>query len=65
MSIAEGETIEVTRNRQVVARIVPPPPRRRKVKMPDFVARMGREYPHKAVADRLAADLIADLRGER
>jgi antitoxin (DNA-binding transcriptional repressor) of toxin-antitoxin stability system len=64
--IAEGETVEVTRNRQVVARIIPPPlPRHRKIKMPDFVARMRREYPHRPVTDRQAADLIVDLRGER
>lgn len=64
--IAEGETVEVTRNRQVVARIVPPPmPKRRRIKMPDFVARMRREYPQRPASDRQAADLIAELRGER
>ena len=64
--VAEGETVEVTRNRQVVARIIPPPlPKGRKIKMPDFVARMRREYPHRPVTDRQAAELIAELRGAR
>jgi antitoxin (DNA-binding transcriptional repressor) of toxin-antitoxin stability system len=64
--IAEGETIEITSRRQVVARIIPPPPpRMRKIKMPDFVARMRREYPHPRITDRQAAALIEDLRGER
>jgi antitoxin (DNA-binding transcriptional repressor) of toxin-antitoxin stability system len=64
--IAEGETVEVTRNRRVVARIIPPPVRgSRKIKMPDFVARMRREYPHPPVTDLQAADLVGNLRGER
>ena len=63
--ISEGETIEVTSRRQVVARIVPPPPRSRRIRMPDFVARMHREYPHPPVTDRQAAELIEELRGER
>ena len=64
--IAEGETIQVTSRRQVVARIVPPPPpKSRGIKMPDFVARMRREYPHTPATDRQAAILIEDLRSER
>lgn len=64
--IAEGETVEVTRNRQIVARIIPPPPAKgRKIRMPDFVGRMRREYPHPSLSDRQAEALIDDLRGER
>ena len=64
--IAEGESIEVTCRRRVVARIVPPPaPRSPRIKMPDFLARMRREYPHRCVSDRQAAGLVGELRGER
>lgn len=64
--ISEGETVEVTRNRRVVARIVPPPvSKSRRIKMPDFVSRMRREYPHRPVDDRRAADLISEMRGDR
>jgi antitoxin (DNA-binding transcriptional repressor) of toxin-antitoxin stability system len=60
--IAEGETVEITRNRQIVAQIIPPPPpRHRKIRMPDFVARMRQKYPHHPVTDRQAVDLINDL----
>jgi antitoxin (DNA-binding transcriptional repressor) of toxin-antitoxin stability system len=64
--IAEGESIQVTSRRQVVARIVPPPPSKsRRITMPDFVARMRREYPHAPATDGQAAALIEDLRGDR
>jgi antitoxin (DNA-binding transcriptional repressor) of toxin-antitoxin stability system len=64
--IAEGESVEVTRNRRIVAWIVPPPaPKAKKVRMPDFLGRMRREYPHAPVSDRKAAALFDDMRGER
>ena len=63
--IADGESVAITRNRQVVAWIMPPPTSGGKVKMPDFVARMQREYPHPVATDRQAADLVDAMRGER
>jgi antitoxin (DNA-binding transcriptional repressor) of toxin-antitoxin stability system len=63
--IADGESINVTSNRKIVARLVPPPPPAKKFMMPDFIARMRRDYPHEPVSDQRAADLIQEMRGER
>ena len=42
--IAEGESVQVTRNRRVVARLVPPAARATPG-LPDFMARLERTFP--------------------
>jgi antitoxin (DNA-binding transcriptional repressor) of toxin-antitoxin stability system len=63
--IADGESVAITRNRQVVAWIMPPPVSGGKIRMPDFVSRMQREYPHSVATDKQAANLVDAMRGER
>ena len=60
--VAEGETIEVTRNRQVVARIVPPP--RGEVALPDFLGRL-RQSGLGGVGGKPLSEIIDEQRGPR
>ncbi len=56
----EGEEIEITRRRRVIARLVPEPKRRAK-KLPDFLARLRSIYGEKVLAVS-GADLLAEDR---
>jgi len=60
--VAEGETVEVTRNREVVARIVPPP--RGDAVLPDFLARLGQARRKRAGGTPLS-QIIDEQRGPR
>jgi len=64
--IADGETVEVTRSRRVVAWITPPRARKpKRFTMPNFLERMRREYPHRPISDKQAADMMEYMRGQR
>ena len=56
----EGEEIEITKRRRVIARLVPERARRAK-KVPDFLARLRSIYGEKKLAVS-AADLVSEDR---
>lgn len=55
-----GVEVEITRRKRVIARLVPPKPRKR-VKMPDFQARMRKIFGDKVFTPS-NAELIAEGR---
>lgn len=58
-----GETVEVRRRGMPVA-VLSPPSRRRRVRRPDFLARIQAAYGEKMLPVT-ATDLVSDARGER
>ncbi|MGA2183586.1 MAG: hypothetical protein ABSH47_11200 [Bryobacteraceae bacterium] len=58
--LQSGEEIEITRRERVIARLLPPK-RRKRVKMPDFQARMRKIFGDK-VFTPTNAELIAEGR---
>lgn len=56
--LASGEAVEIRKRNKLVA-VLTPPPERRKIKMPDFAARMRKVFPD--MDDRgMVEALIAD-----
>ena len=61
--VEAGEEIAITKHGRVVARLCPPPrPTRRKVKMPDYAARLKRLFGNKMLPTT-GADVVAADRG--
>ena len=61
--VAEGETVTVTRNRRVVAQMVPPA-KSPAIQLPDFVGRLKRTFP-RGVKGKPLSQVIDDQRGPR
>jgi len=59
--LREGEEIEITKRKQVIARMVPPQPKK-SAKRPDFLERLHRLYGKKRLKVS-GAELIAHERG--
>jgi antitoxin (DNA-binding transcriptional repressor) of toxin-antitoxin stability system len=47
--LAEGEPIQITKRKRVVAKLMPPDPPAEPPKMPDFLARMKKIYGNKVL----------------
>ncbi len=63
--IEEGECVEITRFGKPFAHLAPiPPPAARRVKMPDFLARIRQHFPNEKPGQGLAAVVDYD-RGDR
>jgi len=64
--IADGETVQITKRRRVVATLVPPVrDGESAVSMPDFAARVRATFGGRRLTARQSADLRDALRGER
>lgn len=65
--IEEGEAVEITKDGQPFARLTPAPPERpKKVKVPDFVARMKKDSPNEKMSPAGTIQAIIDYdRGDR
>lgn len=61
--IAAGETVVIERRKVPVAKLVPTKPKVKPVAMPDFRARLKKNYGGKIVPD--STPLIAEMRAER
>lgn len=59
--LREGQPIQITRRRRVIAHLIPPP-RRKPVKMPDFLARLYKTFGKRKLKVS-GAELIAWDRG--
>jgi antitoxin (DNA-binding transcriptional repressor) of toxin-antitoxin stability system len=59
--LLQGEEIQITKRRRVIARLVPERPEGEKKKMPDFLARVRRIYGDKVLAVS-GAELISSDR---
>ena len=63
--VENGETVELTKRGKVIAELRPPRPRKpRKVKMPDFLARMKSYCGDFVLSDEQAARILDESRGE-
>ncbi len=47
--LAEGEPIQITKRKRVVAELIPPPKPAKLPKMPDFLGRMRKIYGNKVL----------------
>lgn len=63
--IADGEAVQITKRRKVVATLVPPVRHGVPVTMPDFAARVRATFGGRRLTSRQSADLRHALRGER
>lgn len=63
--IADGEKVEITKRRQVVALLVPPSPPARKLNLPDFAQRVRATFGKRKLTAKQSAELRNALRGER
>ena len=61
--VAGGEDVQITRRRQVVARVVPATRQATKAKWPDIMARLRKDFGDKLTPD--SASIFEDMRGER
>jgi antitoxin (DNA-binding transcriptional repressor) of toxin-antitoxin stability system len=61
--LRDGEEIQITKRKRVIARLLPPEPAR-KVKMPDFMARMKKIFGKKRMKVS-GAEIIALSREDR
>ena len=63
--LRDGEQVVITMRKKVIGRIVPEPIANRTLRMPDFAARIAKEYPHKRISVKESRALREDLRGDR
>ena len=61
--VAAGEDVQITRRRQVVARVVPATRPATKARWPDLVARLRKDFGTKVTSD--SASIFEDMRSER
>lgn len=61
--VEDGEQVEITKRKRVVARLVPVKPKAKKVEWPDFEARLKKLFP-KSVNGKLASEILHEARGE-
>ena len=62
--VLTGEPVEITRRRQVVARIVPAHRASPRVKWPDIMARLGGDFPEGVPPGKPASEILYEARGE-
>jgi antitoxin (DNA-binding transcriptional repressor) of toxin-antitoxin stability system len=60
LAVADGEEIEVTRNKKVVARLVPPPMRKLRAKKPKFAERLDSLFGEKEIDGTMLSILQQD-----
>ena len=64
--ITEGEQVEITKRRKVVATLVPPVRRARRPRtLPDFAQRVRSTFGKRRLTAKQSAALREELRGER
>jgi antitoxin (DNA-binding transcriptional repressor) of toxin-antitoxin stability system len=63
--LKDGEQVVITMRRKVIGRIIPESSGNRSLTMPDFAARIAKEYPHPQIPAQESAALRRELRGER
>ena len=61
--IEEGEDVQITKRRRVVAKLVPMKTKVVKVKWPDLAARRSRIYPE-SVKGKPASAIVDEARGD-
>lgn len=61
--IEEGEQVEITKRKRVVARLVPVKAKPRKVKWPDFAARRRKLFPN-GIRGKPVSEIVDEGRGE-
>ncbi len=62
--IREGQEVQITMRRRVIARLVPEKPQTaRPVKMPDFVRRLKKIHGPRTISADAARDLLAENKG--
>ena len=61
--IEDGEQVEITKRRRVVARLVPVKPKAKKVEWPDFEARRKKIFPN-GVKGKPISEIVDEGRGE-
>lgn len=61
--IEEGEQVEITKRRHVVARLVPVKPKARKMEWPDFQARLKKTFPN-GIKGKPVSEIVDEGRGE-
>jgi len=63
--VERGEEVAVTRRGRIVARLLPPAPKFRKLAWPDFAARMRRNFPDGVPRGEPASRIIRAQREDR
>jgi len=63
--LKDGEQVVITMRKKVIARIIPESSGDRTLRMPDFAARIQKEYPHSQISEEESATLRRELRGEQ
>jgi prevent-host-death family protein len=61
--VEEGQQVEITKRRRIVARMVPVKPRSVKMEWPDFEARLKNTFPS-GVKGKPVSEVISEERGE-
>lgn len=62
--INEGQEIQITMRRRVIARLIPDKSAaKKKIKMPDFAARRKKIHGRKMLSAKVVADLLAENKG--
>ena len=61
--IEDGEQVDITKRRRVVARLVPVRKRPRTLKWPDLEARRGKTFPN-GIKGKPVSEIIDEGRGE-
>jgi len=61
--IEDGEQVEITKRRRVVARLVPVKPKAKKIEWPDFEARRKKTFPN-GVKGKPISEILDEARGE-
>jgi antitoxin (DNA-binding transcriptional repressor) of toxin-antitoxin stability system len=62
--LASGEAVEIRKRNKLIG-VLTPPPERRKIKMPDFEARMRKIFPDDYNGDRGMVEALIAERNER
>ena len=62
--VLAGESVEITRRRQVVARIAPAQRPRRRVKWPDIMARLKEDFPGGVPPGKPASEILYENRAQ-
>jgi prevent-host-death family protein len=61
--VEDGEQVEITRRKRVVARLVPVKAKARKIEWPDFQARLKKTFPN-GVKGKPVSEILDEARGE-
>jgi prevent-host-death family protein len=61
--VEDGEQVEITKRRRVVARLVPVRAKAKKIEWPDFQARLKMTFPN-GVKGKPISEILDEARGE-